>query len=261
MADEEKPEEAEENAAQEEGQEEKPKKNKGPLKLLLAVVLLVAVGGGLAMMAVPKKESTPKFQGPYFMTLLEDFNVSTPDNNMSRYAKFKVSTEYAAYEEAYLTARVGDPEFMTNLTSVAQREASARSLTETVIGPKRDEFAMVLRTTLDPVVFPVHIGDTATPLSQDSASGIVPGVSHRHATFRGRFHDHTLKINSKTGIIQIDDGPEMTFRGDEDDLEVKDARGDTIYVDMTRIAEDFEGEVQVGVHGKLRTIIFEAIGQ
>ena len=53
----------------------------------------------------------------------------------------------------------------------------------------------------------------------------------------------------------------ILFQGDEDDLEVRSAVGDTVYIDVTHAMPEFKGEVQIGVHGKLRNVILEAIAQ
>ncbi|MDA1264771.1 MAG: flagellar basal body-associated FliL family protein [Planctomycetota bacterium] len=260
MADKEKPDE-EAVAEGEENAEEQPKKNRGPLKLLLGIGLLVATGGTLAMMAIPAKEKEHKFGGPFFANLGEEIVVSTPDGNGTRYVKFRSDCEYAAYEQSYFAARVADPFYLPYLKSKAQLVASSRSIEDTAIGPGREEFAAALRTKLEPIIFPVHIGKTANALDIDAKSGIRPGVSHHMATFRGRFYDHTLHVDVPAGILRLGDGPEITFRGDEDDLEVRSAIGDTVYVDVTHAQPGFQGELQIGVHGKLRNVILEAIAQ
>ena len=107
---------------------------------------------------------------------------------------------------------------------------------------------------LDPILFPVHIGATGLPLDRDEASGLRPGVSFDEATFRGRFHDHLLKVDAVAQTLQIDDGPVFEFEGDEEDLELHTAAGRTVYVDVTEIVGDFQGEVKVGVHGRIRQL-------
>lgn len=258
MADDEK---QETEAAKAQEQAEEPRKNRGPLKLLLGVVLLVATGGALAVMAVPAKEKEHKFEGPFFGKLLEEVVVSTSDNSATRYLKFTVDAEYAAYQQAYFTARSDDPFYASYLEAEAQQVASARTIDQTAIGPEREQFAAALRVALEPIVFPVHIGKTVNPLDPDQASGLRPGVSHHAATFRGRFHRHVLRVDASAGVLQLDDGPEISFHGDEDDLEVRSALGQTVYLDVTHLEPEFQGELKVGVHGKLRTIILKVIAQ
>jgi hypothetical protein len=254
MADEDKP---EDGKAEGEEQAKGKQGGKGPLKLLLGVVLLIATGAVLATMAVPGKEKVHKLEGPFFGTLLPDMTVSTPDASNTRYLKFAADAEYAAYDEAYFAGREADPFYQPFLISKAEMIASARQISMSATGAERDQFAAALRVDLEPIVFPVHIGETANPLDLDEVSGLRPGVSHPSATFRGRFYDHVLKVDTTARILQIDDGPEITFRGDEDDLEMRSSLGDTVYVDVTHIEDGFKGEVQVGVHGKLRRIVIK----
>lgn len=241
--------------------EAKPHKNRAPFKLLLGVVLLVSTGGALALMAIPAKRVEHKFGGPFFAQLLEEIVVSTPDGNGTRYLKFRADAEYAAYEGTYLEARVADPFYTSYLKSKAELIASSRSLIQSAIGAEREAFAVTLRSELEPIVFPVHIGETLKPLDADKLSGLRPGVSHHTATFRGRFHDWTLHVDSHARILRLGEGTEVTFQGDEDDIQVRSQIGDTIYVDVTHIDPGFVGEVKIGVHGKLRNVLLEAIGQ
>jgi len=236
-------------------------KSRGPLKLLIGVLLSIATGGALAVMAVPSKQKAYRFEGPYFAHLLDNVIVSTSDSNVTRYLKFKVDAEYVAYGEDYFASRSEDPFYLSYLKDRAQLIASSRKISESAIGTEREEFASALRIALDPVVFPVHIGATVNPLDGDEDSGLGPGISHNRTTFRGRFHEHILIVDAVVGVLQLDDGPEIIFRGDEDDLEVPAALGDSIFVDVTRIEPTFVGELKVGVHGKLRNIILEAIAQ
>ncbi len=260
MAAETKPEETAAEGAKGED-ESKPKKNRGPLKLLLSVVLLVAAGGGLALMAIPGKEKIHKLDGPYFAPLLDEVIVTTPDGNGTRYLKFRADCEYAAYDPSYLEVRTADPFYEPYLKSKAELIASSRHLSESAIGAEREEFAAALRIGLEPIVFPVHIGDTVNPLDQDKKSGLRPGVSHPEATFRGRFYEWKLHVDGPARTLRLGEGTEATFSGDEDDLEIRSQTGETLYVDVTHFDPSFTGELNVGVRGKLRHIVLEAIGQ
>jgi len=260
MADQENPEQALPEG-DESQPEAKPKKDRGPLKLLLSVILLVATGGALAVMAIPAKPVVHIVQGPFFTQLLDEIVVSTPDSNGTRYLKFRVGAEYAAYDEAYQEARLADPFYTPYLKSKAELIASSHTLIESAIGAEREAFAATLRMGLEPFVFPVHIGETKNPLDADELSGLRPGVSHHMATFRGRLHEWTLFVDGPARTIRLGDGSEVTFEGNEDDLEVRSQVDDILYVDVTRLDPEFMGEVKVGVHGKLRNVLLEAIGQ
>jgi hypothetical protein len=260
MADQENLKEALPGAAEPQA-EEKPKKDRGPVKLLLGVTLLVATGGALSVMAIPAKPVKHTLEGPFFTQLLDEIVVSTPDGNASRYLKFRVGAEYAAYEEVYQEARLVDPFYTPYLKSKAELIASSHSLIQSAIGAEREAFSATLRRELEPIVFPVHIGETTHPLDADELSGLRPGVSHHMATFRGRFHEWTLYVDSPGRTVRLGDGLEVIFEGNEDDLEVRSQVDDTVYVDVTHIDPGFMGEVKIGVHGKLRKLLLEAIGQ
>ena len=56
-------------------------------------------------------------------------------------------------------------------------------------------------------------------------------------------------------------GHPVTFAGNESELGVRCQLGDTIYLDVAHLDPEFSGDLKVGVHGKLRHILLEAIGQ
>ena len=122
-------------------------------------------------------------------------------------------------------------------------------------------FSALLRKELEPIVFPVHIGDTDYFYDEDENSGLKPGFSAMSATFREYFHRGLMHVDGPARVLRLGDGPEVTFKGDEDDLEVRSHTGDTVYVDVTHYDPEFIGDVKVGVHGKLRRITVTAIGQ
>lgn len=236
-------------------EEEAPKKDKGPIKLLGGVVGLIAAGGALAFMALPSKPAPPaKFAGPYHHQLFEtDFVSNVEDNNFTRFIKTNPQVEYFAYDEAYLATRVTDPGYQALLNHVFGTLVSKQDMTA-VQGSERDIFAEHIRESINTVLFPVHIGETNLPLDMDEASGLLPGNSYRHSNFSGRFEDHVLKVDSMAKTISIDDGPASTFVGTEEDLPVMDVTGEVLYVDVTNLADGFQGEVQVGTHGRIRQV-------
>jgi hypothetical protein len=250
--------EAEEGS--EEGSEDGPKKDKGPIKLLGGMVGLIAAGGALAFMALPGKpgEGT-KFTGPYNHSLFEvQFISNVEDNNFTRFIKTNPQVEYFAYDEAYITKRVTDPGYSALLQHVFGSLVSRRNLDEIYGGTLRDQFAEEIRGAVNPILFPVHIGETDLPLEIDSDSGLRPGNSYRHTTFSGRFEDHVLKVDVNAKTIQIDDGPQTTFTGTEEDLAVLDVTGEVLYLDTTNVNSGFQGEVSVGSHGRIRQVFLSS---
>jgi len=257
MADTEKSkDEVEQQEGEEQTEASEKSSSKGSLKLLAAVVCLIAVGSTLAVVAIPTKEKPTRFDGPYFYELSEDpFTVTATDSNGSRYVKFKPSAEYVAYAKDYVPGREKDPFFGSYLNSKVLEVSSTKSIDEMLRGAAQAAFAEEIRHEIDPIVFPVHVGDTTHPLDMDEVTGLKPGSSHMDATFRGRIHDHVLKFDGQARTLQIDEGPVATFGGDEEDLQLQTVEGKYVYVDVTGFEEDFIGEVPIGCHGKLRKII------
>ena len=232
------------------------KKSKLPLKLLGAVVGLAGAGAILAMVALPKRKVPKVLEGPFYVSLTEEpIPVSTVDNNNRRYVKFAVDAEFRAYQQIYVSGRRSDPFFAPTLRSRIERSASNKTIKEITEGLNRDVFAEALREELDSVIFPLHIGDTRNPLDKDEETGLRPGISRDRSTFRGRFHEHVLFLDGPQRLIRIDQGPQASFTGEEEDLPVETSLGEVVYVDVTHYEREFVGEVHVGVQGQLRRII------
>ncbi len=242
----------EEGAATEEGGK---KKSKGNIKLLGGVIGLIGAGTILAVMAMPKTAKTPTFVGPAMHVFLPDADmVGNPlDDNFSRYIKFKPSCSYMAYDLAYPEARRQDPHYETILKQAMQFTISQYRIDEVMAGANRDAFAAALEDVAEPILFPVHLGMTMSPYDPDEESGLRLGDSQdREGSFRGPFYDHVLKVDAPKKTLQLDDGPEVSFTGNEYDLLVEAEDGTKLYVDVLNLDENFEGEVNVGIMGRIR---------
>lgn len=245
----------EEDALTVEGEGVEQAGSRGPLKLVAGVFVLIALGGAAALVSVPSKEQKPRFQGPFQFSLFEEkFSSNTKDNDQRRFLQTLLDCMYFAYDESYLSVRTDDPLYRPILRDTVGRVISDKTLDEASGGPAREVFLAELRDVLDPILFPVHIGDTALPLDQDETSGLRPGISFRRSTFRGRFHDHVLHVDARARTLQIDEGPETSFKGNEEDIEVVSDIGDVVYVDVSELVQDFQGEVPIGVHGRIRQL-------
>ena len=240
----------------EEPQSEAPeKKSGGGLKLLGGVVGLIGVGASLALMAVPSKEQDHPFKGPYYLPLFEEEFVSNvADDHFTRFLKTSPAVEAFAYDETYTTQRAGDLLYQSWLQNDLGMLLRSMSLEEVYGGTEGQLFAQRVRRTVEPILFPVHIGTTLAHLDRDEESGLRPGDSYRRATFRGRFHDHVLKVDAVGSTLQLDEGEPVPFSGDEVDLFVPDQTGEGIYVDVSTIEPDVVGEVPVGIHGRVRQV-------
>jgi len=245
----------EERAPAGEGEGVEKASSRASLKLVAAVFVLIALGGAAALVSIPSKEQKPHFQGPFQFSLFEEkFSSNTKDNNQRRFLQTLLDCMYFAYDEGYLSVRTDDPLYRPILRDTVGRVISDKTLDEASGGPARETFLAELRDVLDPILFPVHIGHTVLPLDQDEESGLRPGISFRRSTFRGRFHDHVLHVDATTKTLQIDDGPETSFKGGEEDVEVVTDAGEVVYVDVSELIEDFRADVPIGVHGRIRQL-------
>ncbi len=238
---------------------EKDKGGKGPMKLLLGVVLLIAGGAGIAVMALPKKERGPEsFSGPWSFAFFDkEFVANTRDDNFSRYIKFSPSASFFAYDQNYPTGRKSDPDFTPSVDEVMTNVVANFTLVEIMKDGSGAELALAaqLEDAVEPVLFPVHVGETTLPLEVDPKSGLRIGESHaRRGTFRGAFREYKVTVDAKAKTIKFADGDESKFVGSESDFEVRTGDGRKLFLDLTRLKPDFRGEVNVGVHGRIRQI-------
>jgi len=249
--------EADNTPADGEGDEAKPRA-KGPLKLLGAVVGLIGAGTMLAVMAMPGKTTTPTFQGPGTHIFFPDGEiVGNPlDDNFSRYVKFSPSCTYFAYDLAYPEARRNDPTYETLLREAFQSTISRSKIDDIIKGAGKEAFAAALEEIAEPILFPVHLGDTANPYDQHAPSGLRLGDrQEREGTFRGAFHEHTLAVDAGRRTLQLGDGPEVEFQEGDREVIVEAPDGTKVYVDTSDVVEGFVGDVPIGVKGRIRSIM------
>ncbi|HPF12721.1 MAG: hypothetical protein H6830_09640 [Planctomycetes bacterium] len=231
-------------------------KGKGPIKLIGALVGVVGLGAALAIMAIPRgPKETPRFKGPFFHQLFSKVVTSnTMDNDFKRFIRTNPQVEFFAYDGAYLTNRDLDPLYKAWLDDSFNALVSGKKLDEIYNGSNRERFAQEIRHSIEPALFPVHVGNTASPLDADPDSGLRPGDSYRQSTFSGAFWEHKLAVDAKNKTLAIDGGPATGFVGDELDLKVLAPSGETIYVDVSSLKPDFVGEIQLGVQGRIRQV-------
>jgi hypothetical protein len=112
---------------------------------------------------------------------------------------------------------------------------------------------------VDPVVFPVVVGEPDDGLGADSESGLAPGRSFREGTFRGAFFDHLLTVNGPEMTVSMDGAEPVSFAASDMDVPVYDSEGRVFFLDVTRLDPDFVGDVQVGVKGQIRRVLREKL--
>jgi flagellar basal body-associated protein FliL len=248
--------EEQEKEQQGEPEAEAPKKNRGPLKLLVGVVSLVAFGVLGAFFALPSKSTPKRFKGPFHSIISEEkIAVNLRDNDGKRYLQMNGEVLFFAYDEEYLTRRQNDPFYQSMLINAINRISSDKYMEDVHSGARRELFIEELREGIEPIASPVHVGETAMPYARDTESGLRPGVSAERSTFRGRFWEHELTVDSTTQTLRLDAGPEVHYTGVEEDLRVIGTDGSVLYVDVTAVEEGFQDTIHVGVHGTIRRLI------
>jgi flagellar basal body-associated protein FliL len=257
-----KPDEPEADATteEEEGGAQKP----GKLKSVLlggSVLAVVATGAIAAMMAVPGTEETPVYQGPFVASLFavegEDIQVNLAGSDYKRFLAMELVCEYDAFEQAYYDARVQDPHFARSVKDALIDLAGSKTAAY-LKGPATHKvFLQEVRDVVEPLLFPVHIGETSLPTDTDEISGLRGGLSQFSSTFRGPLYEHVLVVDNVEKTMRVDEGPATPYEGDEENLAVYSADGGVVYIDVSRMDPEFAGEVPLGVHGRVRRILKE----
>lgn len=251
---------AEEPKAQGETAAKKPRK-KG-LFLGGGIVSLIGMAWALSLVAVPEKHETVthEIEGPFFANIspTAGFQVNLAGKGGKNYLAMNLKAEVDAFEEGYATERTSDPLYQAKLTDAVLKVASRKTKVDLDDTVGKDVFREELRIALDPVLFPIHVGNEARADARHAESGLRAGSSIDRATMRGIFYEHALEVDAAARTIRIDDGPEVHFSGEETDLLVEDARGRSLYVDVTGLKPDFHGPVQAGVLGRVRNIYFSS---
>lgn len=241
----------------------KPAGKKKSLVLGGGVVGLVALAWALSLVAVPSggahHEEKHRIAGPFMADVSPSagFQVNLAGDGGKHYLSLKLKVEVDAFEESYATARVSEPLYQAKLTDAVLRTAAQKTKSELDNAVGREVFRDELRQALDPVLFPVHVGDEHGPDKPHELSGLRFGRSIADSTMRGYFYEHVLHVDAPRKTLKLDDGKEFTYEGDETDLFASDARGKGLYVDVSGLHEDFVGEVPVGTFGRVRNVYFD----
>lgn len=254
------------------GEEAAPAKNKKPLVFGGGAVALIALAYIVSTMAVPKKEhKAPTLAGPFVAKLSKtDLQVNLSGESSKRYLVMALNAEYFAYDEAYVRGRLGiagpaagghdsgvpteDPLYIAMLKDALLKLAATKTRDEVTNPSLMDGFLEEIRTVVNPILFPVHVGDSHSAVTADTHSGLRTGESVMEATMRGFLHEHALAFDGAKRSIALDDGPKVTFDGTERDLKLTNRAGQCVFVDVTDYKTEFSGEVPIGVPGRVRRI-------
>ncbi|MSR63026.1 MAG: flagellar basal body-associated FliL family protein [Planctomycetes bacterium] len=226
------------------------------------IVGLVAMAWALSLVAVPKgraqHEAEHHIAGPFMADVSPSagFQVNLSGDGGKHYLSLKLNVEVDAFEEGYAGARAAQPLYQAKLTDAVLRTASQKTKGELDNAVGREVFRDELRIALDPVLFPVHVGDEHSPDGFHEESGLRAGRSISRASLRGLFYEHQLHLDAGKKSLRLDEGEELTYRGDEVDLFVADAYGKGVYLEVTGVTSDFVGEIPVGAFGHVRNVYF-----
>ena len=240
--------------------------------MFIGLALCCALGAGLAAVAIPKKAAHKHvLEGPFVAQLSkENLQVNLAGENGKRYLVLGLNAEYFAYAESYGAARLGggaassgghgdaaaaaDPLYTAMLKDTLIRVAGRKTREQVEDPVQMEAFLMEVRAAVEPLLFPVCIGDSSSPQVADTLSGLLAGESVMESTFRGFLHEHALRVDAGHKTIRLDDGPETSFKGEERDLRVSSSDGATVFVNVVRLDPGFTGDVAVGVAGRVRRI-------
>lgn len=239
---------------------------------IAGLVIACASGATLAVAAMPKKAApTPTLDGPFVAALAKaSVQVNLAGENGKRYLVLGLNAEYFAYDESYTTARLGgddghggvaapDPLYTAMLTDSLLRIAGGKTREQVEDPVQMEAFLMEIRAAVEPLLFPLCVGDSHALQMPDSHSGLRVGESVMDSTLRGLLHEHFLQLDVAKKTVRLDDGPETTFLGDERDLRITGTNGEVVYLNVSALEPEFAGKVPIGVAGRVRRIYREQV--
>lgn len=268
---------APENGKQAEGSA--PKKGKLPLMIGGGALGMIVIGYVLSLMAVPAKEAPkPHLEGPFVAKLSKsDIQVNLAGEGAKRYLVMQLQAEYFAYDETYVAGRLGiatshgggggghgdapteDPIYTAQLKNALLKLASTKTRDQVTDPVLVDGFLEDVRTVVDPILFPICVGDSHSPHDPDKKSGIRVGESSCESEFRGLLHEHEFEVDNVRKEIRFDGGSAVQYTGHELDLAVPGKDGQKIYLNLTELKPEFSGKVEIGVPGHVRAIYRDSL--
>lgn len=222
-------------------------------------VALIATAWIAATMAVPSIPQRLMFEGPFVAPLSDtDVMVNLQGDGNKRYLVMNLNIEFDAYAADYVEKRRLNALYASQLKDALISVASRKEIEQVSDEVEKEIFKDEIREAVAPIIFPIHVGESESG-GPDEESGLRPGISTARSTLREPHAEHVLHVNAVDRTVRLDDGPAVKFRGTETDLLVSDGLGRTIYLDVTRVKEDFDGDLKVGVHGRARNVYWEKI--
>lgn len=237
-----------------------PRSRRRSLVLGSGALIVVALGWALAVVAVPVPEApvAHALSGPTLLGVSppNGYHVNLSEAGGKHYLAVTVMSEVEAYDEVGTKERAADALYRARLSDAVLKTASRMTKGDLDDPIGKEVFRRELLSAIEAVLFPVHVGNAETADERSSESGIGPGDSIDRSTMRGLFHEHVLLVDATERTIQLGGGPLQRFQGGETDLQVVDAAGQSVYVDVSRLDPAFRGEVPVGVMGRVSKVYF-----
>ena len=231
------------------------KSKRKPLILGGGMLGLIAAAYIGAMVALPSDGTPPPFEGPFLADLSNgDIQVNLR-GDARRFLVMTLRAEYEGYDQEYVAARTADPVYQAKLQDVLIGLARQKTREEMEDEIGLETFLVEVHEAVDPLIFPVHVGNSIAHTKAHEDSGLAPGESIEDSTMRGGFKAHVVHVDQLKGTLALDDGPSVSFDGSETDLELASAHGMTLYVDTTGVKEGYRGDVEVGTFGRVLSIL------
>lgn len=250
-------------------------KSKAPMMIGGGAIGMIALGWMLSLLAVPHKadETMHHLEGPFVARLSKsEIQVNLTGESSKRYLVMMLNGEYMAYDEEYVNGRLGiggggdghggapaeDPLYTVQLKNALLGLASTRTREQVTDPVQIEAFLEEARRMVEPVLFPVYIGDSHSPHHEDSVSGLKLGEGIHESNMRGLLHEHALTIDPVKSKIRFDDGEAVEFTNKDRNLKLTNSNGDEVWIDVTGLKKEFAGSVPIGVPGRLRKIYRES---
>jgi flagellar basal body-associated protein FliL len=223
-------------------------------------LILVASGWALAVVAVPVHQApvVHALSAPKLLSVSppNGYHVNLAEASGKHYLAVTVMSEVEAYDEARATERAAEPLYRARLSDAVLKTAARMTKGDLDDPLGKEVFRGELLGAIEAVLFPVHVGNPDAADERSAASGLGPGDSIDRSTMRGLFFECVLLVDASERTIQLRGGPLQRFQGSETDLEVVDAAGQSVWVDVSRLEPGFRGEVPVGVLGRVSKVYF-----
>ncbi|MEO6709642.1 MAG: hypothetical protein ABI054_14550 [Planctomycetota bacterium] len=240
-----------------------------------SAIAVLALAFVTSLMAVPKKIHVPHLEGPFVAKLSkEPLQKNLAPAGGKRYVAMLVQAEYYAYSEAYVQGRLGggggggehaapgkgeDQLYLAMLKDALLTAMGTKTPEQITDAAMVDVFLEEVREAVDPVLFPVYVGESMTPYQPDPKSGLKVGEDNMRATLRGLLHEHALKVDGSAMTIALDGGSAIPFTDHDSNLKVISQTGDFVFLDCTGFEHGFSGPVPVGVPGRVRRIFKDSL--